>query len=104
VTQNNTANQPEQIRDQIDAIRKNRMLSFEKWRDIGSILTADLKICGQFFTTEQGLFLFDSESLQALQLLKGEMVSRPSSTDAMASIQTKLASRGCWQIWRLKRT
>jgi hypothetical protein len=46
----------------IDAKRKDTNLKgFERWREIGDIVLADLKQKGHFFNTQQGLFYFDAE-------------------------------------------
>jgi hypothetical protein len=62
------------IRDQIDGIRQDsRLKGFERWRRIGEIIVRDLKQHGQFFNTEEGLFYFDNERLQAFILHKDDV-------------------------------
>jgi hypothetical protein len=51
-----------EVRSLIDAKRKDTNLKgFERWREIGDIVLADLKKRGDFFNTQQGLFFFDTE-------------------------------------------
>jgi hypothetical protein len=55
----------------IDAIRKDdNMMGFERWREIGQIVTRDLNRRGQFFNTGQGLFFFDTDYGRAFPLDK----------------------------------
>ena len=59
------------IRARIDVIRKKKkMLPFEKWRNIGKIVVADLKEGGRFFNTTQGLFVFDEPQRRTFPLTK----------------------------------
>jgi hypothetical protein len=60
-------------RELIDEIRKNEnSWGFERWREIGEVVTRDFRQRGQFFNTEQGLFFFDSDQHRAFQLYKDE--------------------------------
>jgi hypothetical protein len=68
----NKANDP--IRDQIDRIRRDDdMMGFERWRKIGQLVVENLKERGQYFYTEQGLFVFDNDWLRALSLIKDDL-------------------------------
>jgi hypothetical protein len=48
-------------------------MGFERWREIGETVVADLNDHGQFFDTPQGLFYFDNERLRAFPLSGGDM-------------------------------
>ncbi len=68
------AKDPNAIRDEIDAIRKNgNIRGFERWREIGGAVIGDVNNRGRFFNTDAGLFLFDSDSHQAVPLNKDEV-------------------------------
>jgi hypothetical protein len=49
-------------RNQVDIIRNQPFVpAWQKWREIGEMVVADLKANGHFVNSSQGLFFFDSE-------------------------------------------
>ena len=57
------------LRAHIDSIRKDRYLeAFEKWRDIGNLVLADLRQNGHFFNCLGNLFFFDKELRRLFRL------------------------------------
>jgi hypothetical protein len=64
-----TTTRPSEILALIDRIRRDtNMKGFERWRAIGDIVTTDLKLNGEFFNTQEGLFYFDDEIRRAFPL------------------------------------
>lgn len=58
---------------EVDRLRKDEnSWGFERWREIGKVVTKDFNAHGSFFNTEQGLFFFDSNEHRVLQLSKGD--------------------------------
>jgi hypothetical protein len=53
----------------VDDLRKDgNIMGFERWRQIGQIVVADLKQNGQFLNTTLGLFFFDNDHRRAFPL------------------------------------
>ena len=64
-----TTTRASEILTLIDTMRRDtNMKGFERWRAIGDIVTTDLKIGGEFFNTQEGLFYFDDETGRAFSL------------------------------------
>jgi hypothetical protein len=64
-----TTTRASEILSLIDSIRRDtNTKGFERWRAIDDIVTTDLKLQGEFFNTQEGLFYFDDETGRAFSL------------------------------------